>query len=74
MSNTDKKFDSPSCRVRGETSETISYIVSECSKLAQCEYKRQHDNVGRIVHWKMCVKFDLEKSGKLYLHNPQTVS
>ena len=58
----------------GETGETISHIVSECSKLAQREYKRRHDNVARMVHWKLRQKFNLEKSEKWYLHNPQTVS
>ena len=27
-----------------------------------------------MVHWKLCEKFNLEKSEKWYLHNPQTVS
>ena len=33
----DKSVNSPSCRMCGETGETISHIVSECSKLAQRE-------------------------------------
>ena len=70
----DKSVDSPSCRMCGETGETLSRIVSECSKLAQRENKRRHDNVARMVHWKLCQEFSLEKSEKWYLHNPQTVS
>ena len=70
----DKSVDSPFCRMCGETGEAISHIVSECSKLAQREYKTRHDNVARMVHWKLCQKFNLEKSEKWYLHNPQTVS
>ena len=70
----DKSVDSASCRLCSETGETISHIVSECSKLAQREYKRRHDNVARIVHWKLCEKFNLEKSEKWYLQKPQTVS
>ena len=31
----DKSVDSPSCRRWGETVETSSHIVSECSKLGQ---------------------------------------
>ena len=57
-----------------ETSETISHIVSECSKLALREYKRRQDNVARMVHWKLYEKFNLEKSEKWYLRNPKTVS
>ena len=30
--------------------------------------------VARIIHWKLCEKFNLEKSEKWYLHNPQTVT
>ena len=48
--------------------------MSECSKLAQRGYKRRHENVSRMVHWKLCEKLNLEKSKKWYLHNPQTVS
>ena len=70
----DKSVDSTSCRMCGETGKTFSHIVSEWSKLAQREYKRRYDNVARMVHWKLCEKFNLEKSGKWYLHNPQTVT
>ena len=60
----DKSVDSASCRMCGETGETVSHIVSERSKLAQREYKRRHDNVARMVHCKLCEKFYLEKSEK----------
>ena len=55
----DKSLASPSYRMCGETGETISHIVSECSKLAQREYKRRHDNISRMVHWKLCQKLKL---------------
>ena len=29
--------------------EIIDHVVSGCSKLAQKEYKRRHDNLGKIV-------------------------
>ncbi|CAB4018066.1 Hypothetical predicted protein, partial [Paramuricea clavata] len=38
--------------------------ISECKKLAQEEYKRRHDNVARIVHWKLCGFYQLEKAEK----------
>ena len=47
-----KSVDSPSCRMCSETGETISHVMSECSKLAQSEQKRRYDNVTRMVHWK----------------------
>ena len=58
----DKTAQSPLCRMCDKKSETISRIVSECEKLAQKEYKRRHDNVARIVHWKLCWKYNLKRS------------
>ena len=44
-------------RVCGTADETIAHIVSECSKLAQKEYKQvRHDNVVKMLHWKLCEK------------------
>ena len=33
------------CRLCKEKEETVSHIVSECSKIAQTEYKKRHDRV-----------------------------
>ena len=44
------------CRVRRKVDESIDDIVSGCSKLAQKEYKRRHDNLGKMVHWKLARK------------------
>ena len=49
-------------------SETISHIVSEREQLAQKEYKRRRNNVARIVHWKLCGKYNLKRSEKWYEH------
>ena len=54
----------------GETGETINHIRSECSKLAQREYKIGHGNVARMVHWILCEKCNLQKPEKRYLLNP----
>ena len=40
------------CRLCKKADESIDHVVSSCSKLAQKEYKRRHDNLGKIVHWK----------------------
>ena len=39
----------------GDRDEIINQI-SECSKLAQMEYKARHDWVGKVIHWEMCKK------------------
>ena len=46
--------------------ESVSHIVSECKKLAQKDYKRKHDKVAKIVHWKLCTKYELESEDKWY--------
>ena len=49
------------CRVCGAADET--HIVSECSKLAQNEYKQvRHDNVAKMLHWKLCEKSGFNKA------------
>ena len=44
--------------------ETINHIISECSKLAQKEYKTRHDSVGKVIHWEMCKKFKFDQTNK----------
>ena len=61
------------CRLCGEKDETINHIVSECSKLAQKEYKARRDWVGKVIHWEMCKKFKFDHSNKWYIHNPEPV-
>ena len=50
----DKTGESPLCRMCRVENETVSHIVSQCKMLAQKEYKKRHDNVGRYIHWKIC--------------------
>ena len=53
--------------------ESIDHIVSGCSKLAQKEYKRRHDNPGKIVHWKLARKCNFEAGDKWYEHDPEKI-
>ena len=69
----DKTAQSPLCRMCDKKSETISHIVSECEKLAQKEYTRRRDNVAKIVHWKLCGKYNLKINEKWYEHAPEGV-
>jgi len=63
-----------SCRVCGAAEETVAHIVSECQKLAQKEYKEvRHDNLAKVIHWKLCEKWGFEKSDKWYTHKPEKV-
>ena len=61
------------CRVCRKVDEIIDHIVSGCSKLAQTKYKRRHDNLGKIVHWKLARKCNSEAGDKWYEHEPESV-
>ena len=37
------------CTMRKKVDESINDIVSGCSKLAQKDYKRRHDNLGKYT-------------------------
>ena len=60
------------CRVCRKIDGSIDHIVSGCSKLAQ-EYKRRHDNLGKIVHLKLARKCIFEAGDKWYEHEPESV-
>ena len=53
--------------------ESIDHVVSGCSKLSQKEYKRRHDNLCKIVHWKIARKCNFETGDKWYEHEPEGV-
>ena len=61
------------CCVCRNVDESIDHIVSACSKLAQKEYKRRHDNLGKIVHWKLARKCNFEAGDKWYERKPESV-
>ena len=69
----DKQPVSPNCRLCGTTSETVMHLVSGCSKLAQKQYKRRHDNVAKRVHWELCKKHGMKCTDKWYEHIPTEV-
>ena len=69
----DKMQQNSKCRLCGDRDETINSIISECSKLAQKEYKGRHDWIGKVIHWKMCRKFQFNHTNKWYIHNPALV-
>ena len=69
----DKTQQNSKCTLCGNRDETINHIISECSKLAQREYKATHDWVGKVIHWEMCKKFQFDHTNKWYMHNPAPV-
>ena len=71
--NIDKSVASPLCRMCNQRGETINHILSECKMLAQKKYKKRHDNIARLVHWKLCCKYDMSRGEKWYEHQPEGV-
>ena len=69
----DKTQQNSKCRLCGDRDETINHIISECSKLAQKEYKARYDWVSKEIHWEMCRKFQFDHTNKWYMHNPAPV-
>ena len=60
------------CRICRDKSETASHIVSGCSKLAQKEYKKRHDNVARAIQQDLSGKCELDQNDKWYNHVPES--
>ena len=47
--------------------------ISECSKLAQKEYKTRYDWVGKVIHRELSKKFQFNHTNKWYMHNSEPV-
>ena len=43
--NIDGQEVSQKCRMCGERDKSMTYLIAECKKLAQKEYKQRHDNI-----------------------------
>ena len=52
--------------------ETVNPI-SECSKIAQKDYKTRHDWVGKVFHCELCKKLKFEHTTKWYMHKPKSI-
>ena len=55
----DKTQQESKCRMFGQSDESASHILSEFCKVAQKEYERRHDWVGKRVHWEVSNSADL---------------
>ena len=61
--NIGKSADFPLCRL---CDEKLQPMMRVCPKLAQKEYKRTHGKVAKIIHWKLCVEYNLERKDRWY--------
>ena len=69
----DKTQQNSKCRLCGDKDETVNPIISECSKLAQKEYKTRNDWVGKVIHKEFSKKWKFDHTNKRYMHNPASV-
>ena len=69
----DKSMESALCKMRHERGKSVRHVISECTKLAQTEYKKRHDNVTRMIHWELCGVNGMGRADKWYEHQPQSV-
>ena len=69
----DKTQTDSKCRICKQADETVSHILSECRNLAQREYKKRHDMVGKRIHWEICRKYKVKVKEKWYEHEPEAV-
>ena len=70
----DKTQQESKCRMCGQADESVNHILSECSKMAQKEYKRRHDLVGKNVHWEVSKRYGFDVKEKWYEHEPEAVN
>ena len=68
----DKSQKDTLCRLCKRADESMYHVVSGFSTLVQ-EYKRRHDNLGKIVHQKLARKCNFEAEYQWYEHEPESV-
>ena len=69
----DKTQRNSKCRLCGDRDETITHIISECSKLAQKSIGLDTTRLGKLIYWELCKKFKFDHMNKWYLHQPKSV-
>ena len=60
-------------RLYGDKDETINYIISECSKQAQRDYKTRDVLKRKVIHRELSKKLRFDHTIKWYIHKPESV-
>ena len=60
----DKMQPNSKCRFCSARDEANNRIISECSKLAQKEYKTRHEWVVKVINWKLINKLKFDHTNK----------
>lgn len=65
--------ESDLCRRCKRGTETIHHIIGGCQAIAQREYKFRHDQVGKIIHQELALKYKLKEHKVNYYQYEPTV-
>ena len=57
-------------RLGEDRDKIVNHIISECSKLAQKEYKTRQDWVGKVIHLELYKRFRYNHANKCCMHKP----
>ena len=58
----------------GKSKETIAQTINQCPDLTQNKHKKcRHNQVAKIIHWKLCEKWESEGGKRWYSHYPEKV-
>ena len=52
------------CWIYSDKDKTINQIISDCSKVAQMEYKTRHEWMGKVISLELCKKFTFDNTSK----------
>lgn len=69
-----KISNDPMCRMCKNNEETVSHLLSGCSKLAGTDYTTRHNEVGKILHRNICTQYEIQTSEQYWRHQPQSVT
>jgi len=62
------------CRLCKTADETVTHILTGCSKIAQTEYMKRHNAVAAVVHKHACQEYGIPTVKQAWLHKPQAVT
>ena len=48
----------------------VSLIISI---IAEKDDKTSHDWVKKVIHWELCMKFEFDRTNKLYIFNKESI-
>ena len=68
-----KQQEQTKCRMCSRADDKINNNVIECPKIAQREYKRRYDWIGRRIHWEIYRGNGIHVKSKWYEHQPEAV-